>query len=296
VNSTLAAAITAAKLRIPVAHVDAGLRTFDRTMPEEMNRVITDAISTALFVTEQSGVENLRREGLSAAHIHFVGNMMIDALLAFRHVWEERARIIGSRLGLEPGHPYAVLTLDQSSNVDDPSRLARVLDGLQAVARDIPVVFPVQPRIGSQIARHNVAPSDGEQARGLHDNRLIYLDPLGYLDFIALMSMARVVLTDCGGIQDETTMLRVPCLTLREATERKVTVTNGTNRVIGTDPGRIAPEVLQILDDPPRPKTAPPLWDGRATRRIVEILLSRQIATGAPSRLIGGDAIRQRVS
>jgi len=293
VNSTLAAALTAAKLRIPVAHVDAGLRTFDRTMPEEMNRVITDAISTALFVTEQSGVENLRREGLSAAHIHFVGNMMIDALLAFRPVWEERARIIGSRLGLEPGRPYAVLTLDQSSSGDDPSRLARLLDGLQAVARHMPVVFPVQPRIGSLLARYNLVPSDGEQPRGLHENRLICLDPLGYLDLIALMSMARVVLTGCGGIQDETTMLRVPCLTLREATERQVTVTHGTNRVIGTDPGRIAPEVLQIMDDPPRPTTPPPLWDGRAACRIVEILLSRQIAAGDPSGLGGNTKYRE---
>jgi UDP-N-acetylglucosamine 2-epimerase (non-hydrolysing) len=296
VNSTLAAALTAVKLGLPVAHVDAGLRSFDRTMPEEINRVLTDAISTELFVTEQSGMENLLREGLSVDHIHFVGNVMIDALLTFRPVWEERARIIGRRLGLEPGHSYAVLTLHQSSNVDDPSRLAALLDGIQALPRHMPVVFPVHPRVLPRLAGHDLVLSDGDSPTGSREKRLICLEPLAYLDFIALVSMARVVLTDCGGTQDETTILRVPCLTLRKTTERRVTVTHGTNRVIGTDPRRIAPEVLRILDDPPRPTTSPPLWDGRAACRIVEIFLSRQFAVVDPSRLLGGDATWQQVS
>ncbi len=295
-NSTLAAALTAAKLGLPVAHVDAGLRSFDRTGPEEINRVLTDAISTDLFVTEQSGVGHLRGEGLSADHIHFVGNVMIDALVMFRPVWEARARIIGPRLGLEPGHPYAVLTLHRSLNVDDPPRLAGLLDGVQGLVRHLPVVFPVHPRVWPRLAGHDLVLPDGDSPGPSRENRLICLEPLAYLDFIALMSMARVVLTDCGSIQDETTILRVPCLTLRETTERRVTVAHGTNRVIGTDPRQIAPEVLQILDDPPRPTTPPPLWDGRAACRIVEILLSRQSAGGEHSRLPGGDATRQQVS
>jgi UDP-N-acetylglucosamine 2-epimerase (non-hydrolysing) len=295
-DSTLAAALTAAKLGIPVAHVDAGLRSFDRTMPEEMNRVLTDAISTDLFVTEQGGVDHLRGEGLSADHIHFVGNVMIDALVTFRPIWEERARIVGPRLGLEPGRPYAVLTLHRSLNVEDPPRLAGLLDGVHALVRHMPVVFPVHPRVWPRLAGHDLVLPDEVSPRPARENRLICLESLAYLDFIALMSLARVVLTDCGGIQDETTMLRVPCLTLRETTEHRVTVTHGTNRVIGTDPGRIAPEVLQVLDDPPRPTTPPPLWDGRAAFRIVEILLNRQIAVGGPSRLRGGDATWQRVS
>jgi UDP-N-acetylglucosamine 2-epimerase (non-hydrolysing) len=296
-NSTLAAALTAAKLGIPVAHVDAGVRSFDRTMPEEMNRVLTDAISTDLFVTEQSGVETLRGEGLSADHIHFVGNVMIDALVTFRPVWEARARIIGPRLGLDPGHPYAVLALHRSLNVADAPRPAGLLDGVQALLPHLPVVFPVHPHVWPRLAGHDVLLSDEESRSPARKNRLICLEPLAYLDFIALMSMARVVLTDCGGIQDETTTLRVPCLTLRETTEHRVTVTHGTNRVIGTDPGRITPEVLQVLDNPPRPTAPPPLWDGRAACRIVEILLSRHVASGGHSRLPGGNAnYRETVS
>jgi UDP-N-acetylglucosamine 2-epimerase (non-hydrolysing) len=295
-NSTLAAALTAVKLGVPVAHVDAGLRSFDRTMPEEINRALTDAISTELFVTEQAGVENLRREGLSADHVYFVGNVMIDALLTFRPVWEKRARIIGPRLGLEPGHPYAVLALHRSSNIDDPLRLRGFLDGVQALIPRMPVVFPMHRQVRPRLAGHDLVLSNEDPPRASRENRLICLEPLAYPDFIALMSMARVVLTDCGAIQDETTILRVPCLTLRDTTERRVTVTHGTNRVIGTDPRRIALEVLQFLDDPPRPTTPPPLWDGRAACRIVEILLSRQVAVGAPSRPIGGDATWRRVS
>src|SRR5207247_954185 len=188
----------------------------------------------------------------------------------FRPVWEARARIIGPRLGLEPGHPYGVLALHRSLHVDDPLRLAGLLDGVQALVQHMPVVFPVHPQVWPRLAGHDPLLSDLDSRWPSRENRLICLEPLAYLDFIALMSMARVVLTDCGGIQDETTMLGVPCLTLRETTEHRVTVTHGTNRVIGTDPRRIAPEVLQVLDDPPRPTTPPPLWDGRAACRIIE--------------------------
>ena len=282
-NSTLAAALTAVKLGVPVAHVDAGLRSFDRTLPEEINRALTDAISTDLFVTEQTGVENLRREGLSADHVYFVGNMMIDVLLTFRPVWEERARIIGPRLGLEPGHPFAVLALHRASNIDDPFRLARLLDGVRALVPHMPVVFPVHRQVWPRLAGHELALATGDSPSGSRDERLICIDALDYLDFIALLSTAKIVLTDSGGVQDETTILGVPCLTLREATERPVTVTHGTNRVIGSDPRRIAPEVLRTVNHPPRPTAHPPLWDGRATCRIVETLVNRQITVGDPA-------------
>jgi UDP-N-acetylglucosamine 2-epimerase (non-hydrolysing) len=295
-NSTLAAALTAVKLRMPVAHVDAGLRNHDRTMPEEINRVLTDAISTDLFVTEQTGVENLRREGRPAEHVYLVGNVMIDALLAFRSIWEERARIIGPRLGVEPGQPYAVLALHDSSSTDDFSPIAELLDGVQDLVPDLPVIFPVPPGIWPRLAEHDLVQADEESPSwSPRAKRLICPEPLAYLDFIALMSTARVVLTDCGGVQDETTMLRIPCLTLRETTERQVTVTHGTNRVIGTNPARIASEVRHVLDDRPRPTTPPSLWDGGASCRIVEILLSRQGPADGPSRLVGGDATRQGI-
>jgi UDP-N-acetylglucosamine 2-epimerase (non-hydrolysing) len=295
-NSALAAALTAAKLRIPVAHLDAGLRTFDRTMPEEINRVVTDAVSTDLFVAEQAGRENLRREGLPDERIHFVGNVMIDALLTFGPVWEERADLIGSRIGLESGSPYAVLSLHESSSIDDSVRLAGLLDSLQELVPHLSVVFPVQPTMWPLIARHDLVQEDIYSPRRSQAKRLICLEPLAYLDFVALMSRARVVLTDSGAVQDEATALRIPCLTLRETTERRITVTQGTNRVIGSDPRRITQEVLQLFTTPPPPAALPSLWDGHASRRITEILLSRRLAGAGPSRLSDGDATLEKAS
>jgi len=272
VNSTLGAALTAAKLGVPVAHVEAGLRSFDRTMPEEINRVLTDAISDLLFVTEESGRQNLLREGVSHEKIHFVGNVMIDALQASKASWKSSS--IFTRLGLEAEHPYAVLTLHRPSNVDDSEKLRGLLNALQELARHLPIIFPVHPRVKPKLLEQAqvawVRPEEGLRSPAAG---IIYLDPLGYLDYIALMSQARVVLTDSGGIQEETTILGVPCLTLRENTERPVTVTHGTNRVIGTDPVRIVEEALRTLADPPHPPGPPPLWDGYAARRIVKILL-----------------------
>ena len=252
VNSTLAAALTAVKLRIPVAHVEAGLRSFDRSMPEEINRLLTDAIADFLFVTEESGRENLLREGVAPEKIHFVGNVMIDALWAFRARWE--AASVFERFELDADHAYAVLTLHRPSNVDDPLRLMNLLDALHGLARHLPIVFPLHPRVKQQLLGRGymfqTMPNSGASVLG---KGIAYLDPLGYLDFIALMSRARLVLTDSGGIQEETTILGVPCLTLRNTTERPVTVTHGTNRVIGTDPARIVAEALRTLDHPPRP-------------------------------------------
>lgn len=273
VNSTLAAALTAAKLQIPVAHVEAGLRSFDRRMPEEINRLLTDAIADLLFVTEESGRRNLLREGIAPEKIRFVGNVMIDALQLFRPRWERSS--VFDRLGLHGHRPYGVVTLHRPSNVDDPVTLTQFLDALGELADRLLLVFPIHPRVKSRLLRQGYGVEPVCPGRRLASTGIAYIDPLGYLDFIALMSRARLVLTDSGGVQEETTILGVPCLTLRETTERPVTVAHGTNRVIGADPGRLVKEALRTLEHPPRPKGPPPLWDGRAAERIAKILASR---------------------
>jgi UDP-N-acetylglucosamine 2-epimerase (non-hydrolysing) len=270
VNSTLAAAITAVKRNIPVAHVEAGLRSFDRSMPEEINRILTDAVADFLFVTEESGRENLLREGVDPARIHFVGNVMIDALESSRCRWENSS--IFGKLGVEPGATYAVLTLHRPSNVDDLGTLANFIETLETLARHIPIVFPVHPRVKQQLLRLGYGSGPQPNSPYLLQKAIAYVDPLGYLDFVALVSRARLVLTDSGGIQEEATVLGVPCLTLRDTTERPVTVTHGTNRLIGSAPGRILDEALRTLALPPRRNGAPPLWDGHAAERIIEIL------------------------
>jgi UDP-N-acetylglucosamine 2-epimerase (non-hydrolysing) len=261
-NSTLAGALAAAKLGVPVAHVEAGLRSFDRRMPEEINRVLTDQISDLLFTTEESALGNLRREGVDAAKVHFVGNVMIDTLLAHR----ERARgtTAHQEIGVTP-HAYALMTLHRPSNVDDTVAFERLMRGLEVVARDVPIVFPVHPRTRPSVTRSATA------AALVASGRLLLVEPLGYLDFVGLMERARVVLTDSGGVQEETTILGVPCLTLRENTERPVTITHGTNRLVGTDPAAID-SVWQQVRGSKKTATQPPLWDGRAAERIVDIL------------------------
>jgi UDP-N-acetylglucosamine 2-epimerase (non-hydrolysing) len=270
VNSTLAASLAAVKLGIPVAHVEAGLRSFDRTMPEEINRLLTDAISDWLFVTEPAGEENLRREGVPAERIHFSGNVMIDTLRA--HLDRARSSDVLDRLGLEPGR-YAVLTLHRPSNVDEEASLRRLFRVLEEIHTELPVVFPVHPRTRASIARRlaNQPP------------RLTLTDPLGYLDFLRLMADARLVLTDSGGIQEETTVLGVPCLTLRQNTERPITLTQGTNVLVGTDPATIRAEIRKILDGDARRGRVPERWDGQAAARIVDVLesaLARRAGAG----------------
>lgn len=263
VNSTVAAALTAVKLGRPVAHVEAGLRSFDRSMPEEVNRVLTDAVSDLLFTTEPAANDNLTREGVSDDKVHFVGNVMIDSLFRYR----ERAREsdVLSRLRLKAGG-YAALTLHRPSNVDDEGTLGMLLGAVARIQGEIPVVFPVHPRTRRRLeALTGVLPP----MPGL---RLV--DPLPYLDFLELMANARCVLTDSGGIQEETTALGIPCLTLRHNTERPITVTRGTNRVVGTEPDAIYENWRLIADGKWPEGELPELWDGKAAARVVRALLA----------------------
>jgi UDP-N-acetylglucosamine 2-epimerase (non-hydrolysing) len=277
VNSTVAVSLAAAKLGIPVAHVEAGLRSFDRSMPEEINRILTDALAEYLFVTEEGAVGNLLKEGRPPSSIHFVGNVMIDSLRHFLPVAQKSH--IGHELGLmiEGGwRRFAVLTLHRPSNVDSMEKLLELLGAVAAVAAEVPVIFPVHPRTQERLAQAGMA----------HHPQLRLISPLGYLDFLCLLSNATLVLTDSGGIQEETTALGVPCLTLRENTERPVTISEGTNILVGIDPDKIVPAAQEILAGKSKIGRIPPLWDGKAAERIVEILLQsvpRREATIAAS-------------
>lgn len=271
VNSTAAGASAAFNLGIPVAHVEAGLRSFDRTMPEEMNRLVVDELSSLLFASEASGIANLMRDGRPVAAVHHVGNVMIDTLVRFRS--HAATRDPAAAFGV--GRRYGVLTLHRPSNVDNPAVLGPLLHAIGSTARHLPVLFPIHPR-----TRHRLEEFGLDRIlAALPAVRVV--DPLGYIDMLALMERAVVVLTDSGGVQEETTFLGVPCLTLRDVTERPATVTDGTNRVIGTEPDRIVDEVKRVLDgDYPLPR-CPPLWDGHAAQRIVEILAGRRWARSA---------------
>jgi UDP-N-acetylglucosamine 2-epimerase (non-hydrolysing) len=273
VNSTMAAALTAVKLHIPVAHVEAGLRSFDRAMPEEINRVVTDGISELLFVTEESGVRNLESEGVGKDKIFFVGNVMIDSLEASRKLWTNSDVL--DRLQLKKGH-YGVVTLHRPSNVDNAVILSGLVAALAEVARAFPIIFPIHPRTRKVLesmedCKAMVAFDAGVPGR----NGVLCLDPIGYLDFMCLVANAKLVLTDSGGIQEETTVLGIPCLTLRDNTERPVTVTHGTNRVIGSSPDRVISEAIKVVESARRAPAAPPLWDGHASERIVAIIRER---------------------
>jgi UDP-N-acetylglucosamine 2-epimerase (non-hydrolysing) len=256
VNSTMACAISAKKLGIPVAHVEAGLRSRDMTMPEEINRLCTDVISDFLFTTDPLADQNLMAEGCPRERIYFVGNTMIDSL--HRHL--NRALAMSLPPGLEAGG-YALLTLHRPSNVDDPATLQRLFDAINAIAEHIPIVFPAHPRTAQRLA-------------GIHlHERVRVIEPLGYLAFLGLMARARMVLTDSGGIQEETTVLHVPCLTLRENTERPITCELGTNILAGTHPDRIFQHAMRVLNAPPPNNRVPEKWDGQAGGRIVDVLL-----------------------
>jgi UDP-N-acetylglucosamine 2-epimerase (non-hydrolysing) len=257
VNSTMAAALVAAKAGSLVAHVEAGLRSHDWSMPEEVNRVVTDRVSDHLFAPSPDAVANLQADGHRDDQIHLVGNVMVDTLLA--NLPRALDRPVLDRLGLSAG-AYGLVTLHRPANVDDGGMLSRLIAALEVVAGELPLVFPVHPRARTAIE----AASTGA---------LRLIDPLGYLDFLALQAGARMVLTDSGGVQEETTALGVPCLTLRDSTERPVTVSEGTNRLVGRDPDRIVTEARRVLRDGVNGRV-PDLWDGRAGERIAEVIAS----------------------
>jgi UDP-N-acetylglucosamine 2-epimerase (non-hydrolysing) len=256
-------ALVAAKLGVPVAHVEAGLRSFDRSMPEEVNRIVTDHLSDLLFTTEESANANLEREGLSERGVHFVGNCMVDTLR--RHVEAAVAREPWRGFALEPGG-YAVLTLHRPANVDGSEALGALLGTIEAVSRRLPVLFPVHPRTRRRLA--GLGASVGGDVR--------LTDPLPYLTFLGLMARARLVLTDSGGIQEETTALGIPCLTLRTNTERPVTIQRGTNRLVGVEPEAIYAGWLDVSRGHWPAGELPELWDGKAAGRIVAVLLGER--------------------
>jgi UDP-N-acetylglucosamine 2-epimerase (non-hydrolysing) len=271
VNSTMACALVGAKEGIPVAHVEAGLRSFDRSMPEEINRIVADSVSDLLFTTEQSGTDNLINEGISQEKIVFAGNAMIDSLVMA--IEKARASAILKQLGLLRGQ-YTLLTLHRPSNVDDPENLKAVLNALLEIGRNVPLVFPVHPRTQARITNlkmPEVLTWDGispVSAQGLW-----LMPPASYLDFLCMMDSAAMVITDSGGIQEETTFLGVPCLTYRDNTERPVTVERGTNRLVGAKPGALVAEAKIVLSHPSSVLNAPPpLWDGHAAERIVVVI------------------------
>jgi UDP-N-acetylglucosamine 2-epimerase (non-hydrolysing) len=303
VNSTLACALDTSKIsfdsdgsRPLIAHVEAGLRSFDSSMPEEVNRIVTDHVSDLLFVTEESGLRNLRNEGLSADKIHFVGNTMIDSLLHFREKAEASTILeklgltgqAGTNGGAKSATRYALLTLHRPSNVDNRDVFGNIIAGLEELAADCPVVFPVHPRTQRRIREFGFEFSFGtngtQPPTNSHGSAMIVTDPLGYLDFLCLMKHAKLVVTDSGGIQEETTILGIPCVTVRENTERPVTVNSGTNTIAGTKTDAIKNAIRRQLDL----KTGngvPKNWDGRAGARIIDILVRRHydVASFRPS-------------
>ena len=297
VNSTVACSLVASKIEYPkgssgrsrpcIAHVEAGLRSFDRSMPEEINRIVTDVLSDLLFITEQSALKNLRKEGISRDKIHWVGNTMVDTLLRHRHKAQE-SQILSS-LGLTVSLPsskkkqptkksrpsvrsYAVATLHRPSNVDNIESFREILEALAIVAQTVPVVFPVHPRTKSRIHQFRLGDSLCFDVTPIPETGIACISPLGYLDFLCLMSNAKVVLTDSGGIQEETTVLGIPCVTLRKNTERPVTVTRGTNVLAGTKKEAIIRHAIERIRAPKRPGK-PNHWDGKAGTRIIKVLV-----------------------
>jgi len=285
VNSTLAGALAAVKLGIPVAHVEAGLRSFDRTMPEEINRVVTDAVSDFLFASEPSGVENLLKEARPASQIFLVGNVMIDTLKKCLARARQFAPLAlpeaGGEYHRERPAKFALVTLHRPSTVDNAGVLRLVWQALEEIGKDIQMIFPVHPRTRKRLL--DLGLDLASAAPPGHSNGIRLTSPLSYLRFLHLESLATFVITDSGGIQEETTVLGVPCLTVRENTERPITVSEGTNTLVGLDPERLKQEAFQILGGKGKQGRAPALWDGQAAQRIVDILKQKMPLSSAPA-------------
>ena len=267
VNSTLASAIVAAKMGIKIAHVEAGLRSFDNTMPEEINRIVTDRLSDYLFVTEVSGIRNLKNEGVASNKIFFTGNIMIDSLVS--NLEKANASRILNDLGLKP-QQYATITLHRPSNVDDINVLMGMFRVMAAVGEKMPVVFPCHPRTKKRIEEFGLM-------NEVPNGNVRVIEPLGYLDFLKLQADSRIVLTDSGGVQEETTYLKIPCVTMRENTERPITVDIGSNVLCGSDPDRIINTASAILDGREKKSAIPRFWDGQTSNRIVKILKTKLV-------------------
>jgi UDP-N-acetylglucosamine 2-epimerase (non-hydrolysing) len=284
VTSTIACALVAAKLHIPVAHVEAGLRSFDRAMPEEINRILTDQISDYLFTPSSDANDNLKREGVSSKQIFLVGNIMIDNL--FYNLKKSQKSNIFRDLGLQANdsapstRPYALLTLHRPSNVDHKESLREIIGALKEISKEFPIIFPMHPRTRKMVTEFNLEKyfnfgKNKPQVPIKLSNSIYALDPLGYIDFLGLMSKAKIVLTDSGGIQEETAVLGIPCLTLRDATERPITLAQGTNILVHNDKKRILEGARKLLKEPKRTANCPKLWDGKTAERIIDILYDK---------------------
>lgn len=293
VNSTIACSLVAVKKQIPVIHVEAGLRSRDRKMPEEINRILTDQLSDLLFTTEESALENLLAEGISADKVHFVGNVMIDSL--FNNL--ERAIPVGDILekhrvampsGFEPGQGYAVLTLHRPSNVDDEPVMERILTTVREVSRKIPVIFTVHPRTRKRMDQAGLGDL-------LDSSTIVTLPPVPYLEMLGLLKNARMVLTDSGGLQEETTALGIPCITLRENTERPITVSQGTNTIVGSDRQKILDCVNEILDNGGKAGKVPEFWDGKSAQRIVALMKKIMVDPSVAGSGVGLQSSMNRV-
>lgn len=279
VNSTLAGALAAVKLCIPVAHVEAGLRSYDRAMPEEINRLLTDAISDYLFTPSSDADDNLRKEGIPENKIFLVGDVMVDSLL-HNKPQAEKSDIL-QRLGLVTSHqspvtPYVLLTLHRPSNVDEKESLLKIIKALSEISRRIRIVFPAHPRTQKRLKEFDILDN-----LPVTSHQLLITEPVGYLDFLNLEMNAKFVMTDSGGIQEETTVLGIPCLTLRNTTERPITLTRGTNTLVWNHTEKIVEEALKILDGKGKTGNCPELWDGKTAERVVEILSTCEVANAA---------------
>lgn len=270
VNSTIASALVCAKLLIPVGHVEAGLRSFDKTMPEEINRIVTDQLSELLFTPSKDGNKNLLREGITEEKIFFVGNVMIDTLIRLREIAADKYSLpqISKKYDLSSdmlSNGYGLVTLHRPSNVDDPDMLGKIIKALYELSNDIPIIFPIHPRTRQRL---------GNSKSKINNSKFILVEPMSYLEFLSLQENASVVITDSGGIQEESTFIGVPCLTLRENTERPVTIDEGTNILVGKDLEKLKAETHQILTGTPKRGSIPQLWDGKASERITDIIMN----------------------